>query len=115
MTSALLMLGLLLPAAPVTLAPALTVQLAANEAYCGRAAVYATEVAQRSGDLELADAAQMVRDAAASHYARDLEPMQQDAAVTLAQKRSRYLSRQFERTQSRAVLEDALIGCAATL
>lgn len=117
MSTAVLMLSLILPLhAPYGSGGHRALQMAANESYCGRTAEYALQLALRNGDEDLAGAAQLVRDVALNQrHQLDSVTDRSDVVARLAAHRAQHLAAEFERLQSRNVLADALVGCAASL
>ena len=117
MSAAVLMLSLILPLqAPYGSGGNMALQMAANESYCGRTAEYVLQLALRHGDEDLAGAAQLVRDAALNQrHQLDGVTDRSSVVARLAEHRAQNLAAEFERLQSRNVLTDALVGCAASL
>jgi hypothetical protein len=117
MSSMILLLSMLLSAPNTHVGSILAAPLATNEYYCGHMASFALDVAQRSDDADLAEAAQLVRTAAEQRvFARfDVSAVEDRGADAAAERRASKLVIEYSRTQSRTMLGNALVECAHSL
>lgn len=119
MTSAILLMSMLLVSPQANISGPMVEPVAMNNYYCGRVAGLAVRVAQVSGDDDLAEASELVGAVALAK-----RKLQQDAAAQSKQQReaeamgdwlARKLAGTYARTQSRNVLANQLIACASSL
>ena len=117
MPTAILLASMLMALAPPSLDRAVSVEVAANDYYCSRTAGIALRVADNDADADLADAANMVRQYAHQQLQQRVVQPQGDvqAAHVLGDRLTQQLVARYSRSGARAVLADALVGCAESL